>query len=115
MKNLKAAFLTPRTHVQKVQILGVDVNIRRMTASELLTLEEEAMDLNMAGKVTEASLKNVEMILSCIVDDEGKKLPKGELPTAKELLDIHDNASLIDAISIVKRHSVGTLEEAKKN
>ncbi|HFS5769950.1 TPA: phage tail protein [Providencia rettgeri] len=115
MKNLKAAFLTPRVHVQKVQLLGVDVNIRRMTASELLTLEEEAAELNMEGKVTEASLKNVEMILSCVVSDDGKALSKDELPTAKELLDIHDNASLIEAISLVKRHSVGTLEEAKKN
>lgn len=115
MKNLKAAFMTARSHVQKVQLLGVDVNIRRMTASELLNLEEESAQLNLDGKMMEASLKNVGMILSCIVDDDGKPLSEKELPTAEELLDIHDNASLIEAITTVKRHSVGTLEEAKKN
>ncbi|HGY3147102.1 TPA: hypothetical protein ACNVU4_003880 [Morganella morganii] len=31
------------------------------------------------------------------------------------MVNVHDNAILIDAINIVKRHSVGTLEEAKKN
>ncbi|CAG9423039.1 TPA: phage tail protein [Providencia alcalifaciens] len=115
MKNLKAAFLTSQAHVQKVQLLGVDVNIRRMTATELLTLEEEAAGLNAEGKVMDSSLRNVEMILSCIVDEKGKPYDRSELPTAKELLDTHDNASLFEAISIVKRHSVGTLEEAKKN
>ncbi|HHR6165378.1 TPA: phage tail protein [Providencia alcalifaciens] len=114
MKNLKAAFLTSQAHVQKVQLLGVDVNIRRMTATELLTLEEAA-GLNAEGKVMDSSLRNVEMILSCIVDEKGKPYDRSELPTAKELLDTHDNASLFEAISIVKRHSVGTLEEAKKN
>ncbi|HED3891094.1 phage tail protein [Morganella morganii] len=116
MKGLKASLLAAKPEIREVEILcGVKVNIRRMTANELITLEQEVADLNIDGKVREASLMNVDMLLNCIVDDGGKPVNKSLLPTADEMVNVHDNAILIDAINIVKRHSVGTLEEAKKN
>lgn len=116
MNALKASLLTAKPEIREVDILcGVKVNIRRMTASELMALEQNVSDLNIEGKVREASLLNVDMLLNCIVDDAGKPVTKSLLPTADEMVNVHDNAILIDAINIVKRHSIGTLEEAKKN
>ncbi|MDE9484147.1 phage tail protein, partial [Xenorhabdus bovienii] len=44
-----------------------------------------------------------------------KPILAGDLPTAEELMDTHDNATIIAAINLVKRHSIGTLEDAEKN
>ena len=83
MKGLKASLLAAKPEIREVEILcGVKVNIRRMTANELITLEQEVADLNMDGKVREASLMNVDMLLNCIVDDGGKPVDKSLLPTA---------------------------------
>ncbi|CDH24790.1 phage tail protein [Xenorhabdus bovienii] len=115
MKNLKAALLAPRSHVKAVEIFGTAVNLRRMTATELMDLEEAVEKLSEAGNGREASRLNVQIVLDCLVDDKGKPIPPGDLPTAEELMDAHDNATIIAAINLVKRHSIGTLEEAEKN
>ncbi|PHM31288.1 phage tail protein [Xenorhabdus innexi] len=115
MKNLKAALLTPRPHIKAVELFGIPVNLRRMTASELLTLEEKAEKLSEAGDGREASRLNIQMLLDCLVDEKGQPIPAAELPTAEELMAVHDNASMIEAIQIVKRHAIGTLEDAEKN
>ncbi|MBD2812185.1 phage tail protein [Xenorhabdus sp. Vera] len=115
MKNLKAALLTPRAHVKEVELFGTRVNLRRMTASELLDLEEETERLSEAEGGRAASYLNIQRVLDCLVDDKGKPISAEALPTAEELMDIHDNATIIEAIQIVKRHSIGTLEDAEKN
>ncbi|MDE9591160.1 phage tail protein, partial [Xenorhabdus bovienii] len=83
----------------------------RMTALELLELEEKAEKLSDAGDGREASRLNIQMVLDCLVDDKGHPIPPDDLPTAEELMTIHDNATLIDAIQTVKRHAIGTLED----
>ncbi|MDC9604957.1 phage tail protein [Xenorhabdus griffiniae] len=115
MKALKAALLTPRPQIKAVELFGTRVNLRRLTAAELLDLEELAEKLSDAGNGREASRLNIQMVLDCLVDDKGKPIPAGDLPTAEELMTLHDNATLIDAIQTVKRHSIGTLEDAEKN
>ncbi|AUU37814.1 TPA: phage tail protein [Proteus mirabilis] len=116
MKGLKASLLTAKPQIIEVDILcGVKVNIRRMTANELMNLELEVSELNQHGKLREASLRNVGMLLNCLVDDEGKPISKSLLPKPEELVNVHDNAILIEAINVVKQHSIGTLDEAKKN
>ncbi|PHM25783.1 phage tail protein [Xenorhabdus budapestensis] len=115
MKALKAALLTPRPQIKVVELFGTQINLRRMTALELLELEEKAEKLSEAGDGRGASRLNVQMVLDCLVDDKGKSIPADYLPTAEELMIVHDNATLIEAIQTVKRHSIGTLEEAEKN
>ncbi|MCP9266859.1 phage tail protein [Xenorhabdus sp. XENO-1] len=115
MNALKVALLTPRPQIKAVALFGINVNLRRMTALELLDLEEKAEKLSDTGDGREASRLNIQMVLDCLVDDKGKPIPTNELPTADELMAIHDNATLIEAIQTVKRHSIGTLEEAEKN
>ncbi|MGE9716078.1 phage tail protein, partial [Escherichia coli] len=63
MKGLKASLLTAKPQIIEVEILcGVKVNIRRMTANELMQLETDVSDLNRQGKFRESSLKNVSML-----------------------------------------------------
>jgi hypothetical protein len=115
MNALKAALLTPRPQIKTAELFGTQVNLRRMTALELLELEEKAEKLSDTGDGREASRLNIQMVLDCLVDDKGKSIPAAALPTAEELMAIHDNATLIAAIQTVKRHSIGTLEDAEKN
>ncbi|WP_340618922.1 phage tail protein [Xenorhabdus entomophaga] len=115
MKALKAALLTPRPHVKEVELFGTQVNLRRMTAAELMNLEESVDKLSDTGSGREASRLNIQRVLDCLVDDKGKPIPAGDLPTVDELMDTHDSATLIEAIQTVKRHAVGTLEDAEKN
>ncbi|MBD2779686.1 phage tail protein [Xenorhabdus sp. 42] len=114
MKALKAALLTPRPHVKSVELFGTQVNLRRMTAAELIELEEAVYKLN-DDQPREASRLNIQMVLDCLVDDKGKPIDRADLPTADELMNIHDNATIIAAINLVKRHAVGSLEDAEKN
>ncbi|MDX7992224.1 phage tail protein [Xenorhabdus littoralis] len=116
MKGLKAALLTPRPHIKAIELFGIPVNLRRLTASELLNLEEETERLSSdveGGRA--ASRLNIQMVLDCLVDDKGKSINPDDLPTADELMNVHDNATVIEAIQTVKRHSIGTLEDAEKN
>nr|WP_280117353.1 hypothetical protein [Serratia marcescens] len=48
-------------------------------------------------------------------DADGKRIPAGALPSVDDLLAAHDNPTLVEAIGAVKRHAVGSLEEAEKN
>ncbi|WP_323859736.1 phage tail protein [Xenorhabdus szentirmaii] len=98
-----------------MELFGTQINLRRMTALELLELEEKAEKLSDAGDGREASRLNIQMVLDCLVDDKGQSIPTDDLPTAEELMAIHDNATLIEAIQTVKRHAIGTLEDAEKN
>ncbi|MEX5262390.1 hypothetical protein [Kocuria sp. CPCC 205263] len=50
-----------------------------------------------------------------MVNEDGSKPKASELPTADQLMAAHANADLLDAVTLVQRHSYGTLEEATKN
>jgi hypothetical protein len=72
---------------------------------------EEAADNNSRAK----SLLGVQLFIDALVNEDGARPKKSELPTAVELLAVHSTADLIEAVTTVQRHSYGTLEEAKKN
>lgn len=56
----------------------------------------------------------VNLFLAALVNEDGSKPKASELPTADQLMAAHANADLLDAVTLVQRHSYGTLEEATK-
>ncbi|MFI3308936.1 phage tail protein [Ewingella allii] len=114
-KALKSALLKPTNTAIETTLFGAQVFIRRLTAAELIGHEEQidaaAKELDVRG----SSLISVQLIISCLVNPDGTSIDPSDLPTAAELLEAHDNATLIDAITTVKEHSLGKLEEAQKN
>ncbi len=112
---LKAALLRPTNTAIDCTIFGTPVHIRRLTAQELLDHDDAMTAARDANNPKQTALLSANLILSVLVDENGQALPAAELPTANELLAVHDNAALLDAITTVHRHSYGTLEEAKKN
>ncbi|MCW7549198.1 phage tail protein [Photorhabdus sp. APURE] len=113
--SIKASLLKTKNTVMEVELFETKVNLRRLSAAELLDQEEAVQKASDEGDIRKASLLNIQLIIDCLVDKTGKKLPVDEVPTADELLMAHDNVALLDAIAKVKRHSIGTLEEAEKN
>ncbi|XBS71157.1 phage tail protein [Acerihabitans sp. KWT182] len=110
---LKAALLQPIDTAIPFTLFGVAVNIRRLTAQELMNYNDAMAAATDDSKAT-AQL-GAGLILSVLVDENGQTIPAQELPTAGELLAVHDNATLLESLVAVLRHSNGTLEEAKKN
>lgn len=114
-KALKSALLKPTNTAIETTLFGAQVFIRRLTASQLIEHEEQldaaAKELDVRG----SSLMSVQLILNCLVNPDGSPIKTEDLPTANELLEAHDNATLIDAIATVKKHSLGKLEEVEKN
>ncbi|VFS51205.1 hypothetical protein [Budvicia aquatica] len=115
MKSLKEQLLTPTKSAVKKNILGADVFIRRLTAQELLDYDEQAERIRESGTAQQQSVHSVEFILNALVDADGNALPVGDLPSAMELLAVHDNPALVDALVEVQKHSVIKIEEAEKN
>lgn len=114
-KALKSALLKPTNTAIRTSILGAQVYLRRLTASELIEHEEDIEAAAKDGDIRKSSEISVQLIISCLVNPDGSAISPADLPTAGELLDSHDNATLIDAIATVKKHSLGKLEEAEKN
>ncbi len=112
---LKAALLRPTNTATPYSILGADVFIRRLSAQELMDYDEAVTAARDISDHKESALLSVNLVLSALVDETGTAIPPTELPTATELLAVHDNPALLEAITAVQRHSYGTLEEAKKN
>ena len=113
--NLKMSLLKPLNTAQKCDLLGGRYFIRRLSALALLEQEEKATQAFEARELRQASLLNVRMLLNCLCDPEGQPIPSDALPTADALMAAHDNGTLLDAIATVKRHAVGSLEDAQKN
>ena len=67
-----------------------------------------------SGDMNKAAQLNVQLLLSCLMTPDGKRIPAGALPSVDDLLAAHDNPTLVEAIGTVKRHAVGSLEEAEK-
>ncbi|WP_347254387.1 phage tail protein [Leminorella grimontii] len=115
MKSLKEQLLTPGNTAESVHILGADVFIRRKTAQELIDYDRESALIRDKKDAEGQSVFSVNFILSALVDENGAQIPAEDLPTAAEVLAVHDNVALMDALVKVQKHSVGTLEEAEKN
>ena len=49
------------------------------------------------------------------MNPDGSRPEKDELPTPAEILHVHSQADILDALTTVQRHSYGTLEDAEKN
>lgn len=115
LKALKAALLKSDEHVIEVPMFGTKTFIRRLKAAELQANEDGMKGAIESGDMNEAARLNVELLLSCFMTPDGKRISAASLPTVDELLAAHDNPTLVEAISTVKRHAVGTLEDAEKN
>ena len=94
-------------HVTEVPMFGTKTFIRRLKASELQDNEDGMKDAIEAGDMNKAARLNVELLLSCFMTPDGKRIPANALPSVDDLLAAHDNPTLVEAISTVKRHAVG--------
>lgn len=113
MDDLKSRLLAPELIAHPVTILGADVFIRRLTAFELEDYDESQAQLRAENNSRGMAMSTAAFILSALVEENGQ--PVRNLPAPDELLKARSNASLIDALQTIQRHSWGTLEEAKKN
>ena len=113
--NYKSLINPLNTTVEKM-LLGQKVYLRRLTSAEL----DDYNDKVEAGHLDklpsrELSGMGVNLFLAALVNEDGSKPKASELPTADQLMAAHSNADLLDAVTLVQRHSYGTLEEATKN
>lgn len=115
MTDLKSQLLAPERTAFPVTILGAQAFIRRLTSFELEEYDEKQQQLREDTNLSGMGLSTAAFILSAMVDESGLPIPATDLPTPDELLKARSNASLIEALQTVQRHSWGTLEEAKKN
>lgn len=116
LKALRNTLLKSKSDTpEEVEILGGKVFIRRFKAAELYRQEEEIKAAIADNDLDKISHINVKMILSCIVTPDGKPIDPSDLPTVDELLEAHDNPTLLDAIKKINDHSLGKLETATKN
>jgi hypothetical protein len=97
-------------------LLGQTVFIRRLTSTELDDYNG-AVDTERKGANSDRTLSvlGVDLFLSALVNEDGTRPKKSELPTAEALLAAHSTADLLHAVTTVQRHSYGSLEEAVKN
>lgn len=111
-KNLAKPF---NTAIEK-NLLGQSVFIRRLSTTELTDYAESVeAERNGANNDRTLSVMGVNLFLSALVNEDGSRPKKADLPTAQELLDAHSAADLLVAVATVQRHSYGTLEDAVKN
>lgn len=97
-------------------LLGQSVFIRRLSYDELQNYQDQ-VDAEPAGVKNgrTVSLLAAELFLSALVNEDGTRPAKKDMPTAAELLAVHSPSDVLDAVTTVQRHSYGTLEEAVKN
>lgn len=107
---------TPLNTTTEKKLLGQKVFIRRLTNTELDNYTDAVDAAQKEGKSSRhLSVMGVNLFLQALVNEDGTRPAKKDLPTAEELLDAHASADLLEAVTLVQRHSYGTLEEAEKN
>ena len=114
--NHELQLINPLNTTVEKTLLGQKVYLRRLTSAEL----DDYNDKIEAGRQArlpsrELSAMGVNLFLAALVNEDGSKPKASELPTADQLMAAHSNADLLDAVTLVQRHSYGTLEEATKN
>lgn len=112
---LKSALLKSVPTVVKTELFGAPVFIRRLTGDELISYEETMAEAAKSGVPREASEHLIQIVIDALVQPDGTAIPDEFKPTAAELLKAHENPELLEAVDKVKRHSIGTLEQAEKN
>lgn len=106
----------PMNTTVEVQLLGQTVFIRRFSSDELDQYGQKVDAEKAGGNDSRAiSLLGVQLFINALVNEDGSNPKKSELPTPADLLAVHSNADLVEAVTTVQRHSYGTLEEAAKN
>ncbi|KAA5961004.1 MULTISPECIES: phage tail protein [Pantoea] len=113
MKDFKSRLLCPVHDALTVTILGSEFFIRRLSAYELAEFEDKAAKLRSEDNTRGLAMAGASLVLNALVSEDGQ--PIADLPAPDELMKAHSYASLIEALTVVQRHSYGTLEEAKKN
>ena len=98
LKALKAALLKSDDHVIETQIFGAKAFIRRLKAAELQENEDGMKAAIDSGDMNKAAQLNVQLLLSCLMTPDGKRIPAGALPSVDDLLAAHDNPTLVEAI-----------------
>lgn len=110
------SLLNPLNTTTEQTLLGQKVFIRRLTSTELDNYTEAVTAGRAAGLPDrQLSVMGVNLFLTALVNEDGSRPKKADLPTPEELLDAHASADLLEAVTRVQRHSYGTLEEAEKN
>lgn len=115
LSELKKALLSAKPSAIKTEIFGTTVYLRRLTAEELISHEDELIEAQTSGNARMASELSVQIVIDSLVQPDGSPIKAKDKPTAKELLAAHDNVALLDAIDKVKKHGIGKLETAEKN
>ncbi|MGN2428630.1 phage tail protein [Klebsiella electrica] len=115
LSTLKSALLKSEPTVIKTELFGANVFIRRLTGDYLISYEEKMAETAKTGVVRGASEQVIQIVIDALVQPDGTAIPDEFKPTAAELLKAHENPELLEAVDKVKRHSIGTLEEAEKN
>lgn len=112
---LKSALLKSVPTVVKTELFGAEVYIRRLTGDEMISYEEKMTESAKTGVPREASEHLIQIVIDALIQPDGTAIPDEFKPTAAELLKAHENPELLEAVDKVRRHSIGTLEEAEKN
>lgn len=113
--NYKSMLLKPLNTVIETKLLGQKVFICRLSSLDLLNYQDQSESDRGSLSNKDFAVKGINLLLNALVNEDGTAPAKKDLPTAEELLVIHSNADLLEAITTVQRHSYGTLEEAEKN
>ncbi|KON62735.1 hypothetical protein KOEU_37830 [Komagataeibacter europaeus] len=106
------SLLKPNSAPTEIPALGQKVFVRRLSSTELddylkaIDRETDNDKLNVLG---------IELFLGALVNEDGSKPKKTDLPTVAELLAVHAPGDLKEAVMDVQRNSYGTLETARKN
>ncbi|PIJ58726.1 phage tail protein [Erwinia sp. OLMDLW33] len=115
ISSLKSALLKSGNTATETTLFGAKVFLRRKSAGELIDYEEALDKAYVEGDVRKSSELSVQLIIDCLANPDGSAISPEYLPTAAELINAHDNPTLLEAIEKVKKHAIGKLEDAEKN
>ncbi|MBN1086541.1 phage tail protein [Erwinia aphidicola] len=115
ISSLKSALLKSGNTATETTLFGVKVFLRRKSAGELIDYEAALDKAYVEGDVRKSSELSVQLIIDCLANPDGSAISPEHLPTAAELINAHDNPTLLEAIEKVKKHAIGKLEDAEKN
>lgn len=114
MNALKNRLLTAMTLAPiAVKLLGDEYQIKRLTAACLVNHDKKITQAREASDGDLLARAHAQLILDSIIDGDGTA---SDTTKAVELMEIHDNLSLVTAAQVIIRANFGmdgALEEAK--
>ncbi|KKI45207.1 hypothetical protein [Hafnia alvei] len=112
----KNLLLKPNNATISLTLLGQPVHIRRLSAQDMLDYSAQIDDERaQGGNSAQLAKAGVALIIRALVNADGSRPDKADLPTPEAILQVHSQADIMQALTTVQRHSYGTLEEAEKN